>query len=243
MNLSSEEGKKYRKHIVFDQLPVEAKINWDNKFKLGSIRNPWAWYVSLWSYGCAGKGSFYHSNTQMKWKTFLPFRNFNYFLIPRNKWKKVYADVNSKENFKAWLKLVLSDKRKKDFLEYGISPISKYYGFYTFRYFRIYWKEFKKAEKLIHSISSINQIDKDYNVVDKMIYQENLNEELLQFLKSKNYPINQDILQLSTERTNQSIHKNYKYYHDQETISWINDKEKYLIEKYNYQDIMTPKTI
>jgi hypothetical protein len=26
------------------------------KYIIGSIRNPWDWYVSLWAYGCRGKG-------------------------------------------------------------------------------------------------------------------------------------------------------------------------------------------
>jgi hypothetical protein len=30
-----------------------------NRFVMGSIRNPWDWYVSLWAYGCLCKGSVY----------------------------------------------------------------------------------------------------------------------------------------------------------------------------------------
>src|SRR5690242_11138314 len=27
---------------------------------LGSVRNPWSWYVSLWAFGCSGKGRVYN---------------------------------------------------------------------------------------------------------------------------------------------------------------------------------------
>ena len=35
------------------------RLNWENagKFVVGSIRNPWDWYVSLWAYGVGGQGA------------------------------------------------------------------------------------------------------------------------------------------------------------------------------------------
>ena len=40
-----------------NRLPVNLS---PKRIAVGSIRNPWAWYVSLWAFGCLGRGGFYH---------------------------------------------------------------------------------------------------------------------------------------------------------------------------------------
>lgn len=37
-----------------------------NKMIVGSIRNPWDWYVSMWAYGCDRKGLLYKRLTSRK---------------------------------------------------------------------------------------------------------------------------------------------------------------------------------
>ena len=43
------EGEKQPGHLQVDP-------EYHSRFIIGSMRNPWDWYVSLWAYGCAGKG-------------------------------------------------------------------------------------------------------------------------------------------------------------------------------------------
>jgi hypothetical protein len=52
-------GKQIGKHgpLTFD--PGDRRI-------LGSIRNPYDWYVSLWSYGCIGKGAIHSRLTNSR---------------------------------------------------------------------------------------------------------------------------------------------------------------------------------
>ena len=47
------EGKTLRKH----RIPGKAHIKSD-RLKASSIRNPWNWYLSLWSYGVSDRGGF-----------------------------------------------------------------------------------------------------------------------------------------------------------------------------------------
>ena len=55
------DGKKIGVHNRPDQ-----EIYDSNRFFVGSIRNPWEWYVSLWSFGCVNKGTLYGRLTSKK---------------------------------------------------------------------------------------------------------------------------------------------------------------------------------
>jgi hypothetical protein len=57
-------GKNDGKHNT----PDERLLNSGKAF-IGSVRNPWLWYLSLWSYGCQQKGELFQRLTQEKrWK-------------------------------------------------------------------------------------------------------------------------------------------------------------------------------
>ena len=54
-------GKKIGMHNRANKETYNSKI-----FFLGSIRNPWDWYVSLWGKGCDGWGDLYTRLTTKK---------------------------------------------------------------------------------------------------------------------------------------------------------------------------------
>ena len=53
-------GRKIGLHI-----PLPRRLHSTDKHVVGSIRNPWDWYVSQWSYGCAGRGALRNRLTGM----------------------------------------------------------------------------------------------------------------------------------------------------------------------------------
>src|SRR5215471_4451854 len=60
-------GENDGKHNV----PSEELITSGKKF-VASVRDPWAWYLSLWSYGCLQKGELYERLTnEKKWRKLL----------------------------------------------------------------------------------------------------------------------------------------------------------------------------
>ncbi len=234
-NLPLIEGKKYRKHITFDQLPIEAQKNWDAKIKLGSIRSPWAWYVSLWAYGCGNKGAIYKTLTQFLWNDFnQKDRSLHYLLIPRKKWASLYQDVHSKKAFKDWLRLLFSSNRKRDLIEYGKSPISKYSGLYTYRYFRLYQKDFLEQQALIDSSETMRNLDQSQNMVDTFIHQENLNQDFLSFLQKNKIETSPKMMKMMEEKTNSSQHLRFEEYYDEESFEWVKNQEWFIIDKHGY---------
>lgn len=57
-------GKNDGKHNTPDERLLKS-----GKPFIGSVRNPWLWYLSLWSYGCQQKGELYQRLTNEKrWK-------------------------------------------------------------------------------------------------------------------------------------------------------------------------------
>ena len=60
-------GENDGKHNV----PTPEQIDSGRKF-VASVRNPWSWYLSLWSYGCLQKGELFERLTnEKKWRKML----------------------------------------------------------------------------------------------------------------------------------------------------------------------------
>ena len=58
---SVPEGKRIGNHNRPNDEVYKSNI-----YFLGSIRNPWDWYVSLWNFGCEKRGSLYNRLTSKK---------------------------------------------------------------------------------------------------------------------------------------------------------------------------------
>lgn len=137
------------KHNTVRDVELNRKllINKNLKF-VGNIRNPWDWYVSLWSYGCLRRGSLYESTRGKNLNKFLQFYFSNLFYYrPKGRyirlspilWNKLYSDNLDFDNFNEWLKLILSDRKihiGSNF--YKENKASRHIGLLTFRYLTLY---------------------------------------------------------------------------------------------------------
>lgn len=114
---------------------------------VGSIRNPWELYISIWSYGCDKKGGLYERVTRPHCITLsncrTPKKLYNKIAGPHSrrkldirkkplcfltalqneitrkpcKWKDLYTYTDDKKGFRTWLKAIHSTKRRYDFGE------------------------------------------------------------------------------------------------------------------------------
>ena len=120
-----------------------GKHNWlenynTDKYIIGSIRNPFEWYVSLWAYGCNKKGSLFKKLTNKNYSILSSLKKSlqsgNLFIFkelinenikPYNLWRRTYTDYDDADNFRMWLKLIFNSERKIDLGEkYYLSSIS-----------------------------------------------------------------------------------------------------------------------
>ncbi|MCX6258559.1 MAG: hypothetical protein NTW49_11785 [Bacteroidia bacterium] len=231
----------------YHQRLPESFIRGD-KLIVGSIRNPWNWYVSLWSFGCENNGKLqfalqnrnYHlyrkmKNLPLRWMLFM----LNETVKPVSKYRNVYKDINDPGLFREWLRLLLDSSRRFDMGElYGISPVSKFAGLLTYRYVRLYFRDNKMLfrDKHISNLMILNDYDREQNVIDFTIRNENLNNDLLTALNMAGYRLTgeQSAVILAPGRTNPSGHKDYRIYYDKECTEMVTEKEKFIIDKYGY---------
>ena len=98
-----------------------------NRVFLGSVRDPWEWYTSLWAFGCDKKGSVFKRVTRRRrsiresgWKNYL---YATIFRVPANiskistEWLDTYRDVNDAEAFRTWLHMMHDAKNMPNIRE------------------------------------------------------------------------------------------------------------------------------
>jgi hypothetical protein len=138
-----------------------------DRLVVASIRNPWAWYVSLWAYGCRGGGGesgLYNQVTASPpGLTDIAARSFRYARAKRrlptsvirdarderrrgravrsDLWRAVYTHPDDVTAFRGWLRLMFDPERAHELSgqppRYGETGLAAHAGFMTFRYFTL----------------------------------------------------------------------------------------------------------
>ncbi len=234
--------------------------NLADRFIVGSVRNPWDWYVSLWAFGCSGQGSihqqtirridpaYYHRQLPKEmgknWLT--PGQYMTQIASdvrkPVQQWRDTYADHDDPARFKAWLKLVLDKRRRFDLAEgFGFSPVSEQFGLITYRYLKLftYMNNRLYSDRNLSTLAGIRSAFEDSRVVNYVIRNENLEEDLLEAITKAGYQLaEQDqarLLAASKEKMNASRRQPTEHYYDNETIALVGEREKFVIESNGYE--------
>jgi hypothetical protein len=225
---------------------------------IGSIRNPWDWYVSLWAYGVGGRGAvrtrtvtgvdfnYYHR--------LLPLAMGKHWLTPGElasclwhdavkpvrRWRSTYHDSSDPALFRAWLKMLLDKKRRFDIGEgYGFSPLSEHAGLLTYRYFRLYTiGDSVYRDRRLAKAGAIADFDREFNITRGMIRTESLEDDFVRVLSEAGRQLDagqiEAIRSRQTGKTNASERRPAGFYYDDDTIGLVARRERYLIEKYGY---------
>jgi len=187
---------------------------------IGSIRNPWDWYVSLWAYGCGGEGAVYNAAMSKA----------------PERWQACYADVNSPACFQRWLAQMHSADHWPDFAPgYGKQPLSRFAGFMTFRFLTLYCD---KPPKPLTSMEALRQHVQTRSYISHYIRNERLEDDFIAVLAACGQPLN-DVQQADVRgagRTNTSARRaDITSYHTAETVALITERERLIIELFGYQ--------
>lgn len=235
-------GSRIGKH---ERMPDEFRDS--GKFVLGSVRNPWDWYVSLWAYGCGGQGGLYRSLTappRFRGHGFslAPWtatrRLFHDLARPTRRWRKVYANADDPGLFREWLRMVHDPRRRHDLGEgYPDSPLSLYAGFFTYRYAALYARDADAvyAPEIAEPARLKAVIEQD-TLLRFAIRNEHLEDDLAGALARCGIGLNaaQREIVYSGRRTNASRRRHPGYYYDRETLDLVARRDGLLIEKYGY---------
>lgn len=232
------------KHNTYDAISKRILGDFNNKQKIGNIRNPWDWYVSLWAFGCQNNGELFVRLTTKG----LRFINNEGIKVIANRvftkshsridpeiWKKLYADPNNKENFREWLRLILLEPNHYIGEHYKSIPLSNFAGFLTHRYLRLYTN--RKGMDIINSKEALLEYDKMHNFMDLVIRNETIHQELLENIDLIGGERNKlvEILNKYQTRTNKSTReRDYRFYYDAKSVDCVLRYDSFLIDKYNY---------
>jgi hypothetical protein len=213
---------------------------------VGSIREPWGWYLSLFSYGCQQKGGvFLRTTNPARWKqlrksgTLEGANGFDDY-SPQFMREQVYADPDNAEHFRAWLKLVLTAGPYRALIEdgYAESPISAIAGLMTYRYFLLFVDGGVAVPETVNTLKKLQAHEKKSLFVKHIIRNETLAEDLIQAVAACGEALTpeQQTQIREAPRTNTSPRKHDKrHYYDDASIALVAEREQFIIDKFGYK--------
>lgn len=217
---------------------------------IASIRNPWDWYVSLWAFGIQGKGTLMHRLTArdlIAWSRRMfsdPKANHKDFLFALTKnvqqWRDMYAASNDNSAaFRHWLKAIHKPGNSRFLGEgYADTVLPEISGFMTHRYLELCCRHSEQLKKPTGSIcfEQLSEFDARHCYIDSFVRQESLEATLCEALKPvRQLSGDEKALIFNLEKTNTSFRPlPVSAYYDQESIDLVQDRERLIIEKFNY---------
>ncbi len=221
---------------------------------LGSIRDPWEWYLSLWAYGCDQKGEIFKQLTRPKVKPTrsslkaLEWRRDPYATLlvllsdsARNpeQWQKTYQDVNDAGAFRDWLHMIHAPSCVRGLKSYGHWPMNHSMGLLTFRYLKLYCTR-SDQRSILNQVSTRSQAvdyESKHCFVESFIRNEALESNLFDFLNLSGIAISSAAKEhvISRPRTNSSSSRqSAKFYYDTASERLIGDRDKLIVDKFGY---------
>jgi len=245
--------------------PDERMLQCGKPF-IGSVRNPWLWYLSLWSYGCQSKGELFQRLTNEKrWKRLrekVEAKQHGKLAaahgddddededsverrLPAD-WdaeraKYWYADPDNAEAFREWMHAVLGRRTLRHMLMagYGNSPLGKAGGLMTYRYFHLFVKGVEEAGPTMNNLLKLRLLDRSNCIVSHFIRNESLAEDFINVVQSCGIGLTDAQREqiLSARKVNTSTRPHGPgYYYDEACVKLVARREKFIIEKFGYRD-------
>lgn len=216
---------------------------------LSSIRNPWAWYVSLWTFGAQGDGALRHRLTGRSFEKAAaeclrrPARFPRPFLTECRRdvaaWRRVYTRHDDVNAFRGWLGMLL-DPRQARFLGEGFGELQVRppIGYMTHRYLSLCCRNARWLEQpgRIGSFADLLRFDREQCYIDAFIRQEALEDTFCEAV-SRVRPLTDDerrmVYGAAKRNTSQRVRPVADYY-DAGLLALVGERDRLLVEKFGY---------
>ena len=247
------DGEQVGKH---NRIPEEM---W-GKFILGSVRNPWDWYVSLWAFGCGGQGSVHRQVTRrLDWAYatnslshemdrripspwIISRQCWQDLRKPIGDWKETYRDPSDAVGFRRWLAMLMDPARRFDMGEgFGFSPVSNWAGLLTYRYLKLFSRLGDRLynDRRLNTLVGAGELWRETRLVQFIVHNERLENDLIAALEAAGIPLNpsqkETLLSARHNKTNTSRRLPMAHYYDAASIDLVRKREALIIEEHGYQ--------
>jgi hypothetical protein len=240
-------GTITHKHGRLDCAPAGRTV-------IGSIRNPWDWYVSLFAYGCMGEGAIEGRLTAGRGGLALATlrraarRPASWSGLPTivarqtvghdtRFWRRVYADASDIGAFREWLYAILGTRvQNMVFEDPRTMRLHRFVGLYTARAVYLYsdrdaWDA--KAKK-ISNFSDLADFYRAQTVLDRTIRTESIAGDLAVVMAGLGRPEITETMLKQHGKTNASKRTSFERYYNAETIAFVADRDRLIIDSFGY---------
>jgi hypothetical protein len=227
---------RYPKH---GRMPADCR----DRFVIGSVRNPWDYYVSLWSFGGGGEGGLHKRLTQRQLRRAarsLPHLGplLEELRKPTADWKTTYVEPQTPERFRRWLSRVHDPRRAHEIEKpYGAGALCRVAGYATYRYCRLYAGDLESVLGASSSAQLRSAVATGW-LPDAFVRTERLADDLLDAVHRAGYGVDDDLERAVRARTetmlNRSDHRPYTDYYDDDSRDLVAERDALLIERHGY---------
>lgn len=202
------------------------------KIVFATVRNPWDWYVSLWSYGA---------------NKLEAIRRYLEEVLPQDEVKGLYDTGNPEAAFRKWLRAMHDPDFSSRFMHEGYprSRLSPFMGLYTFRFQRVTtrYPHFFLRRWRIRNAGAIRPFHARRKAYDFVLFNERLTEDLIAFVtqhgdrcRFKKNAV-EIIRRADVNRINASLRPlaDYRRYYDEESQALVERRDAFFIDEFGYR--------
>ena len=203
------------------------------KLVFATVRNPWDWYVSMWSYGHTKENPLYDHIKSAVGKAELD---------------ALYDMAEPQESFPLWLKSIHDPVFLGRVLKghrLPVSGLADFMGFYTYRFLRVTlpYPELLLRWPFVRSMDGAIALQKRLAMYDVLMKSETLDAEFAEFVVKYRercgfIPQAEDLVNAkAAEHKNTSIRKlaSYRDYYTDELCDLVAKRDRLFIELFDYQ--------
>jgi hypothetical protein len=241
--------------------PSHRRLDFDpgSRVVFGSVRDPWSWYVSVWSFGCSGKGLSRRQTgsrprrraigrtlvDELRGDRRSPSAALREFRAnrrrPNDLYERLYSDVSDVGAFREWLALVHDPERAGDFNpNYFAGSLPHVAGLFTFDYLWLFSRDSEpiRTPSAFTDQSSLGAFDGEQNLCTAIVRTDRLGPELVEVLRTAGYDVAgglaDRVLAASSQRSNSSAHRSTRDYYDPASIDLVARRDAFLIAKHHF---------